>query len=117
MWESLKKASEEVLWALLLATINGLRGAVPLGKTNVKKTLITGVLTRLLSIISPMESPSSRRSRRSVGGDKQKDLQRCILWLHKPILLGKLAIGKTLEPLEPETWPGNRPQDGEKAEK
>lgn len=50
-------------------------------------------------------------------GDKQKDLQRCILWLHKPILLGKLAIGKTLEPLEPETWPGNRPQDGKKAEK
>lgn len=50
-------------------------------------------------------------------GDRQKDLQRCILWLHKPILLGKLAIGKTLEPLEPETWPGNRPQDGKKAEK
>lgn len=59
MWESLKKANEEALWALLLATVNGLRGAIPLGKTNVKKTLITGVLTRLLSIISPMESPSS----------------------------------------------------------
>ena len=50
-------------------------------------------------------------------GDRQKDLQRHVIWLRKPPFLGKQSIGNTLEATEPEAWAGNEAQEGEKAEK
>lgn len=50
-------------------------------------------------------------------GDRQKDLQRHVIWLHKPPFLGEQSIRKTLEATEPEAWAGNEAQEGERAEK
>lgn len=50
-------------------------------------------------------------------GDRQKDLQRHVIWLHKPPFLGKQPTRKTLEATEPEAWAGNEAQEGEKQEK
>ena len=49
--------------------------------------------------------------------DRQQDLQRHVIWLHKPPFLGKQSIRKTWEATEPEVWAGNEAQEGEKEEK
>lgn len=49
--------------------------------------------------------------------DRQKDLQRHIIWLHKPPFLVKQSIKKTLEAKEAEARAGNEAQEGKKAGK